>query len=160
MSLVTPQQLARRAPTLELINAEVSASLTRQVALGSRLDSGCVFVAAYAGAAAAFLASRPFQPVLAGLAFAALAIATAFAILACSVRLKHDVPEPRGLFTGYVTTSRTQALAALTASRVEAFERNARCYTNKVRRWWISLAFLAAGMTLLILALASVGRQL
>jgi len=155
MRSVTPQPLARHTPPLELINAEMSASLARQVALGNRLDTRSAIVAGYAGAAAFFLASRPFQPVLAGLAFAAFAAAAAFGILACSVRLRHEVPEPRRLFSDYVTRSRTQTLAALAASRVEAFERNARSYASKVRRWWMSLAFVAAGMTLAVFALAS-----
>ncbi len=159
MSPVTPQQLARRAATLELINAEISASLARQAALGNRVDTRSVVIVGYAGAAAAFLASRHFQPVAAGLAFAALAAAAAFGILAYSVRLHLDVPEPRRLFSEYLIRSRTQTLAALAASRVEAFERNARDCARKARRWWISLAFLAAGMTLMIPALTSTSRS-
>jgi hypothetical protein len=70
---MTPQQLEERAPTLELINAEITASIARQASSGRNLDTKAVLLIGYAGAAASFLATRHVQPVLAALAYAAYA---------------------------------------------------------------------------------------
>jgi hypothetical protein len=155
MSLVTPQQLAVHAGNLELINAEITASLARQAASGDRIDSKAVFLVGYAGAASSFLATRHFQPVLAGFAFGSYAAAAFFGIWAYSVRLVSDVPEPRRLFSQYLARPRSQTLAALAATRVQAFEANTGSHSSKARRWWISLCFVSAGMVLMVLALTS-----
>ena len=94
VSAISPETLEAQADTLELINAEVAASLARQSASGDRLDTKSVFLVGYAGVAASFLATRHFQPVLGALAFSAYAAAAAFGVLAYSVRLHKDVPEP------------------------------------------------------------------
>lgn len=75
--------------------------------------------------------------------------------LGLAVRLHQAVPEPRRLFTEYLPKSRAQTLAVLAATRVEAFEGNARGHARKARRWWISLASLAVGLILMIFALTS-----
>jgi len=153
MSPMTPQQLASHASNVELINAEVSAALARQSAAGDRLDSKSGFLVGYAGAAASFLATRPYQPVLAAFAFGLFGAAAALGILAYSVRSQRDVPDPRRLMSHYLPMPRTQTLAALAAARVTAFEANASKQRNKARFWWASLGCVASGMILMILAL-------
>jgi len=155
MSPMTSRQLASHADNLQLVNDEVSASLARQAASGDRIDSKSVFLVGYAGAASSFLATRHAQPVLAGAAFAAFAAAAVFGILAYSVRIHNDVPEPRRLVNHYLVMPRTQTLAALAAARVIAFDANAAKHQSKARRWWISLGCVAGGMILMILALTS-----
>jgi len=152
---MTPQQLEERAPTLELINAEITASIARQASSGRNLDTKAVLLIGYAGAAASFLATRHAQPVLAAFAYAAFAAAFAAGIWAAAVREYQDVPEPRRLFTEYLARSRAEALAALAASRVGAFESNTRKQARKARGWWLSLGCLAVGMTLMLFALTS-----
>jgi multidrug transporter EmrE-like cation transporter len=154
MHPMTERQLERRAETLELLNSEISASLERQAASGGRVDNKAVLLVGYAGAAASFLATRHAQPILAAVAYAAFAATAVLGLLAYSVRLYQDVPEPRHLFSAYLKRSRPQTLAALAATRVQAFEGNVASQARKARRWWLSLACLALGMVLMILALA------
>jgi hypothetical protein len=100
-------------------------------------------------------ASRHAQPVLAAFAYAAFGACVAAGIWTYAVRLYHDVPEPRRLFTDYLPKSRAQILATLAATRVSAFENNVPKNARKARRWWISLGSLVIGMTLMLLALTS-----
>lgn len=155
MSQMTPEQLEDHGDALELLNTEITASLARQAGSGQRLDTKAVLLVGYAGAAASFLATRHAQPVLAGLAYAAFAVCAATGIWAYAVRIYQDVPQPRRLFTDYLLRTKVQTLAALAATRVQAFENNAPKQRQKARRWWISLASLAIGMTLMLLALTS-----
>jgi multidrug transporter EmrE-like cation transporter len=155
MSPMTPQQMEERAPTLELINVEITASIARQATSGRNLDTKAVLLIGYAGAAASFLATRHAKPVLAAFAYAAYAAAAAAGIWVAAVRVYQDVPEPRRLFTEYLARSRAETLAALAASRVDAFESNTRKQARKATAWWISLGCLAAGMILMILAASS-----
>ncbi len=152
MSDVTPEQLKGQTETLELINSEVTASLARQSDSGSKIDTKAVALVGYAGAASSFLATRHAQPALAVLAYAAFAAAAGFGVSAYAVRLYQNVPEPRHLFTGYMARSKAETLAALAATRVEAFESNIPSYARKRRRWWISLFSLAIGLILMILS--------
>jgi hypothetical protein len=155
MNDVTPAQLQQHAETLELINNEVITSLSRQSDAGSSIDTKAVILVGYAGAGSAFLATRHAEPVLAALAYAAYGIAAVFGVWAYAVRLYQDVPEPRQLFNDYLARPKAQALAALAATRVEAFESNNRKHVRKARRWWISVVSLIAGGTLMLLALTS-----
>jgi multidrug transporter EmrE-like cation transporter len=152
---MTPRQLAERAPTLELINAEITASIARQASSGRNLDTKAVLLIGYAGAAASFLATRSSQHVLAAVAYAAYAAAAGTGIWSAAVRVYQDVPEPRRLFTEYLARSRAETLAALAATRVDAFESNSRKQARKATGWWISLGCLAVGMILMILAVSS-----
>jgi hypothetical protein len=160
MNHMTPQQmqhrLQHRAETLELLNAEITASLDRQAASAQRLETKSVLLVGYAGAAASFLATRHNpQHLLAALAYLAFGASAGAGIWAYAVRLYQDVPEPRRLFTTYLPKSRPQTLAALASTRVEAFEANAAKRARKARRWWISLASLTLGMALMIAALTA-----
>jgi hypothetical protein len=93
--------------------------------------------------------------VLAAFAYAAYAAAAATGIWSAAVRVYQDVPEPRRLFTEYLARSRAETLAALAASRVDAFESNTRKQARKATGWWISLGCLAVGLILMILAVSS-----
>lgn len=152
---MTPKQLENRTANLELINAEITASLARQAGVGQRLDTKAVLLVGYAGAASAFLATRPAQHVLAVLAYVAYGACAISGILAYAVRFYRDVPEPRRLFTGYMSSSRAHTLAALASTRVEAFEQNVPKHRQKARLWWISVGSLSIGMTLMIFALST-----
>jgi dienelactone hydrolase len=144
-----------REPALELINTEITASLDRQADASQNIDNKAVLLVGYAGAAAAFLATRHSQHVLGALAFAGYAISAATGTLAYAVRTRQDVPTPRRLFTAYHDKPEADILTALAATRVQAFEKNARKHHRKVLLWWLSLASLASGMILMIAALTS-----
>lgn len=153
MDEVTSGQLEQHAATLELISTEVTASLARQSDAGGSIDTKAILLVGYAGAGSSFLATRHAEPVLAALAFAAYGLAAGFGIWAYAVRLYQDVPEPRYLFNAYLVSPKPQALAALTATRVEAFESNARQHVRKARRWWLSMISLVVALALMLLAL-------
>lgn len=154
-SRAAPAQLDGQDVTLELINSEITASLARQAGASQRLDTKAVLIVGYAGFAASFMATQHPRLVLAAVAYGAYAAAAGLGIWAYAVRIYQDVPEPRRLLTGYLSKPRAQVLAVLAATRVTAFEANARKHTRKVRLWWISLSCLGIGTTLMIAALAS-----
>ncbi len=153
MNHVIPDEPEDHAEVLELINAEVSASLARQSDSAARVDTKAVVLVGYAGAASSFLATRHAQPVLATFAYVAYGMAAAFGIWAYGLRSYQQVPDPRWLLNEYWTRPKAQALAALAAERVAAFEGNAWRHWRKARLWWMSLASLALGMTLTVLSL-------
>lgn len=155
MTNISLDQLEDHAETLELINTEVTASLSRQSDAARNIDTKAIALVGYAGAAATFLATRHPQAVLATFAYAAYALAALFGIWSYAVRGHHNVPYPRGLFNEYWTRPRAEALAALAATRAEAFETNAEEHRRKARRWWLSLAALTIGVTLMVLSLTS-----
>lgn len=155
MNEAAPDQLERHAETLELINTEVTASLTRQFSSAQSIDTKAITVVGYAGAAAAFLATRHAEAILAAFAYAAYGLSAVFGMWTFALRTYTDVPRPRDLFNGYWTRPKARVLAALAATRVKAFESNIKEEQRKRRRWWLSVASLAAGMTLMILSLTS-----
>jgi hypothetical protein len=142
------------AQTMELINAEITASLARQSESGARIDTKAIVLVGYAAAAASFLVTRHVQPVLAGLAYTGYAAAVSFGIWSYAVRSYEDVPTPRNLFTAYWDRDRTDVLAALAAARVPAFESNAAKHDRKARLWLVSLLTLMVGVVLMLLSLA------
>jgi hypothetical protein len=153
MDDVSHDQLLQHIETLELINVEVTASLARQSDAGNSIDTKAVILVGYAAAGASFLATRHAEHVLAILAYAAYAIAAGFGVWAYAVRLYQEVPEPRRLFNGHLARPKAQVLAALAATRVEAFESNDHKHSRKARLWQISVISLIVGITLMILAL-------
>ena len=155
MSEVTPDELEHHAETLDLINTEVAASLARQFDAGASIDTKAAILVGYAAAASSFLATRHAEPVLAALAYVAYGVAAAFGLWAYAVRLYQDVPDPRQLFNRYLARPKVQVLAAVAATRVQAFENNALKQARKARRWWASVASLAIGVVLMILAMTS-----
>jgi hypothetical protein len=150
-----PEDLTRHAETLELINNEVTARLAAQVDSAASIDTKAGILVGYAGAAASFLATRHAQPVLAALAYIAFGAAAGFGIWAYAIRKVYGaVPKPRRLFTEYRARPKAEVLAALAATRVKAIESNGTELDLKVKRWWISLGTLSAGMVLMISAIA------
>jgi hypothetical protein len=146
--------LTLHAETLELINNEVTARLAAQVDSATGIDTKAGVLVGYAGAAASFLATRHAQPVLAALAYVAFGAAVGFGVWAYAIRKVYGaVPKPRKLFTQYRERPKAEVLAALAATRVLAIERNGTELDLKVKRWWISLGALAAGMVLMISAI-------
>jgi hypothetical protein len=154
MNEMTTDDLNRHAETLELVNAEVTASLAAQFDASAKIDTKAAILVGYAGAAASFLATRHAQPVVAALAYAAFGVAAGSGIWAYAVTFYGDVPKPRTLFTRYRARSKAEVLAALAATRVKVVESNAPKLDRKVKRWWVSLGALAVGMTLMISAIA------
>src|SRR5258708_33807702 len=147
-----PDKVEAQVETLELIHAEVTASLAQQSDSGAKIDTKAVVLVGYAGAAATFLATRhgQTQPVLADLAYAAYAVAAGCGIGVFAVTFSTIVPDPRSLFEGYSERSKAATLAGLAATRVLAFESNDSIHKQKARRWWTSLVALALGMTLML----------
>jgi hypothetical protein len=150
---VTSEDLEGQAETLELINAELAARLDRQANSDAKIDTKAIALAGYVVVAASFLATRHPQPVLAGLAYAAYVVALGFGVLAYAAGSYRDVPSPRRLFNGYAKRPKAQALAALAAERVKAFEANATRHERKALFWRISLASLAVGVTLMVVSI-------
>ena len=146
-------QLENHTETLELINTEVTAGLARQSDAAKNIDAKAIVLVGYTGAAATFLATRHPQAILAVLAYGAYALAAALGIWAYSVHGHHNVPYPRELFNRYWTRSKSEALAALAATRAEAFDSNTEELKRKAKRWWLSLAALAIGIVLMVLSL-------
>jgi hypothetical protein len=153
MSDVTSNNQQFDADTLDLINTEVTARLARQSDAGSQIDNKAVVLVGYAGAAALFLATRRFQPVLGGIAFAAYAAASGLGIWVYAVGTYQDVPDPRPLFNKYAIRPKLDALRALAAARVEVFESNVPKHQRKVLRWRVSLAALMLGVILMVASL-------
>jgi hypothetical protein len=153
MSEEAPVQVPQHDDTLELINTEVTASLARLSDSGSSIDTKAAILVGYAGVAASFLATRHSQPVLAALAYAAFGLTVAFGIWAYAVRLYQDVPDPRQLFNDYYLQPKARVLAALAATRAEAYESNADKHASKAKRWWLCVLSLIVGIILMILAL-------
>lgn len=140
--------------TLALINAEIAAALTRASDSSSRIDNKAIVLVGYAAAAASFLATRHPQPILAATAYIAYALAAALGIWAYAVQTYTDAPDPDALFTLYWDQPQADVLAALAATRAQAFKANTRKRAQKRQRWWASLTSLAAGIILMILAIA------
>lgn len=150
---VTPEELVTAEETLELINSELADRLARQAASSAKIDSKATVLTGYALAAASFLATRHPQPVLAGFAYAAYALAAGLSIGANAVGPYRDVPAPRSLFNRYATRPRAETLAALGATRVRVFEDNARRHAHKGRLWLAAAGVLSAGVVLMISAI-------
>ena len=155
MSEGAPAPSPQYDDTLELINAEVTASLARLSDSGSSIDTKATILVGYAAAAATFLATRHAELILAALAYAAFGLAAGFGIWAFAVRLYQDAPEPRQLFSGYHAQPKGRVLAVIAATRVEVFENNARKHARKAQRWWLSVLSLVVGITLMLIALIS-----
>jgi hypothetical protein len=155
MSESKSEDLNRQAETLELINNEVTATLATQFNSAAKIDTKAAVLVGYAGAAASFLATRHAQPVVAALAYVAFGAAASFGIWAYAVSFYGDVPKPRTLFTRYRARAKAEVLVALAATRVKVIESNVSKLDQKVKRWWISLGTLAAGMVLMVSAIAS-----
>jgi hypothetical protein len=141
--------------TLDLINNEITARLARQYDSVTSIDTKAVVLVGYAGTAAAFLTTRHAQPVLATLAYVAFAVASGFGIWAYAVTNYTEVPTPGKLYEKYRQKPKADVLAALAATRADAFVDNKALLEWKLARWWISLASLAVGMTLMIFSLTS-----
>jgi hypothetical protein len=89
------------------------------------------------------------------MAYVAFAIASTCGIWAYRLRSYRDVPTPRQLFNEYMARPKADTLAALAATRVEAFESTAPKHRQKARLWRISLATLAVGVTLMVVSVTS-----
>jgi hypothetical protein len=155
MSKATHARPQPEADTLELINAEITDCLARQSDLSARIDNKAIVLVGYAGAGAAFLATRHVQPVLAALAYAAYAVAAGFGIWAYAVGLYYDVPQPKNLYNSFHERPKADVLAVLAATRAQAFEINAPKRGRKARRWWVSLVSLIVGVILMLLSLGT-----
>jgi hypothetical protein len=153
MSDVTNKRPELQADTLELINSELTDRLARQAEASAQIDTKAALVVGYVAAASAFLAVRHSQPLLTWLALAAFAVAAGFGIGSYAVSAYQEVPDPRRLFNQYAPRPKSDALAALAARRVGAFEGNASRNQRKARLWWVSVAALMIGVVLMFAAL-------
>jgi hypothetical protein len=153
MSDVTNKGAELQADTLELINSELTDRLAREAEASAQIDTKAALVVGYVAAASAFLAVRHSQPVLTWLALAAFAVAAGFGIATYGVTRYKEAPDPRRLFNHYASKPKSEALAALAARRVGAYEINASRNERKARLWWVSLVALVIGVVLMFAAL-------
>ncbi|MFF3326406.1 hypothetical protein [Streptomyces sp. NPDC002889] len=144
---MTPQELSAQEPTLELINSELESRLARQSDVGSKIDTKAVFLVGFAATAAQFLASRSAQPLLAGAAFVAYAVAIGFGVAVFHLADYEDI-EPRQVLEHHARSTKGETLVQLAATRVGMFEKNSAAHRRKARRWTISLTALVAGIAL------------
>jgi hypothetical protein len=145
--------------TFELINAELAERLKRQIDSGKSIDTKAGILVGFASAAAQFLATRHPQPVLAGVAFTAYALAFLFGVWTFAVAAYKDVPVPRWLFEHYLLRSKRDTLSYLAGARVKMFEANEKKHKRKAKRWWISLGFLAVGLVFSVVAIVQDGEH-
>jgi hypothetical protein len=153
MNDVTNKGSQPHADTLELINSELIGRLDRQTQASAQIDTKAGLLVGYAAVAASFLATRHSQPALTWMAFAAFAVSAGFGVASYAVGAYEEVPVPRHLFNEYVHRPRSDALAALAARRVGAFESNLPRHKRKAARWRISLIALMLGIAFMFGAL-------
>ncbi|WP_256096503.1 hypothetical protein [Streptomyces sp. LUP30] len=149
---MTPAELEAQKDTLELLNNEVAARLTRQSDSLAKIDTKSVFLIGFAATAAQFLATHKHHDVLAYCAFAAYAITLLAGVQTMRVAEHKDL-EPRVILTDNVGFPKSQALAALAATRASIFEENQRRHEMKARYWAVSLSTLVVGLGLSTVAL-------
>ena len=138
---------------LELINEEIRHSLDKQSDAITKIDTKAVVLVGYTVAVLSFLVTRHPQLELAISAYVAFALAIASGIFSYAVGKFKDAPEPRNLFQAYMLRSKAETLAAIAATRVFAFERNAVRQRMKVQAWRVSLVALAVGVVLMLLSI-------
>ena len=157
MSDMTPddQKLKGQAETLDLINEEVTASLTQQADESAKLETKALTLVGYIGVLSAFLATRQAET---GVAFAAYSAYATAAVLDITVFMSGPglrmAATPRDLYANYSEQNRVTTLKALTAARVQAFEVNREKLLRKARLAQISVIFLVVGVGLMALAIA------
>lgn len=134
--------------TLELINAELTDRMKRQAESGGRVDTKATFLVGIVTLAVPFVSGRPTASAFAIAAYCAYAVAFGMAVAAAAPVRFLDTPGPRTLLNQSANTSRSKALALLIAARIKAIEFNTNKHRRKVSFWWISVAALAAGVTL------------
>jgi len=149
----SPDESEMQVETLELINAELVGRLARQAESMSKIDTKATALTGIAIAAASFLSTREADSVLAGLAYVSYAAAGGLSFAANAVASYQDAPTPRPLFNKYAAATRTATLAALSATRVKAFEANVPRHARKGRLWAASAGALALGVVLMISAI-------
>jgi Ca2+/Na+ antiporter len=153
MGDVQSKKIDAQVETLEVINAEIIDSLARQSESSARIDSKAVILVGYVAVVSSFLATHHAETILAICAYGAYALAAVFGIWAYAVSSHDDAPDPRKLFNGYMMRSKADTLAAVAATRVIIFERNAPKHKRKARAWQISLVALAIGTTLMLISI-------
>lgn len=144
---MTPQELEDQKETLELINSELAARLTRQADSGAKVDAKAIFLVGFAATAAQFLASRSFEPFTGAVSFAAYAGAIGFGISVFNLAEYDDI-KPREVLDTYARSEKGATLGALAGTRVGMFEKNARLHQRKTKRWTVALVAVAAGIVL------------
>lgn len=150
---MTPDELEGHSDTLELINSELVARLDRQTDSSAKIDTKAIVLAGYVVAAVSFFVTQHPQAVLASLAYAAYVLTFSLNVCAFAVGSARDVPDPRRLLNGYGMRTKAEALGALAAERVKAFEANAYRHRRKARLWQASLVSLAMGAAFMVLAI-------
>lgn len=150
--MTTPEELGIQAETLELIKDEVEGRFIRQLDSLNAIDTKAGLVVGYALTAAAFLATRDAQPVLAGLAYGAYAVAAGYGVAALAVRYYQDVGV-RALLNLHAKQSKTAALMTVTANQIKQVEFNNGILQRKAWQWWISLLALMLATLLLVAAI-------
>lgn len=156
MNHMTPNERdpADQAETLDLINAEVTASLTQQADASAKLETKALTLVGYVGVLSAFLATRNAQPVAAGCAYLAYAIAAGLDIAAFMLGPELRLAaSPGKLFDGFLQRSKIETLEALVTTRVKAFDYNQIKLERKARFAQISLIFLVGGVLLMAVAI-------
>jgi hypothetical protein len=137
------------ADGLEFIYSEIAAAHDRQSDALDKIDAKTVLVVGYALGAGVFLATQHGEFVLAVLAYLALALAVAFAVLAYMVRAYEEI-KPRSLFEKYYNRNKSDIIVTLAATRVKHYERNRALLRVKAVHWRRSLAALIVGSLLMI----------
>ncbi|MGW6263330.1 hypothetical protein [Streptomyces sp. NPDC055085] len=149
---MTPAELEAQKETLELLNGEVAARLTRQSDSLAKIDTKAVFLIGFAATAAQFLATHKHHNVFAYCALFVYAVALLAGVWTIRVAEHRDL-EPRPMLAAYVGLPKSRVVAALAASRATVFEENQRLHEKKACYWAVSLYSLIVGLGLSTVAL-------
>jgi hypothetical protein len=149
---MTQQELDAQVQTLELINNEMAARLARQSDSIGKVDTKAVVVVGFVATAAQFLAAHKPQPILAGIAFAAYAVALVAGVLAFRVAEYKDLEADR-LLEDNARRTKAQALMQLAATRSGIFVENRAQLNRKGTCWTVSLCAVSVGLVLSTVAL-------
>ena len=148
-----------QSDTWELINGELTSRLARQDQSSSRIETKATLVVGFAATATQFLATQhPSNAVLASTAFVAYA-ASFFSGLGAIMISRYREIEPRALLDNYAARTKAEVIGRLASVRVLAYEHNAARLRRKAILWWVSLVFLAAGLTLSAVAIVHTGSH-
>jgi hypothetical protein len=146
------QEIQSANPTLHFINTEIGAALDRQSHALDQIEAKTAVVVGYAVAAAAFLATRPFEWILGVAGYLMLALSVGYAIRSYWTGRYPEI-SPSELFNRYYDKEVDDVVRAVAASRALHYDQTAKTLHTKVGSWNRSLRALVAATALMVAAL-------
>jgi hypothetical protein len=157
LSVISPDVLD--STTLRLTYDEVKGRSARLADSSSRVDGKATTILGFISAVALFLASQKASGGWKLSAFALLALAAIFGILAMRPRTFMDAPEPDALIEHVLPRGQEAALLLLIHASRGAFNTNKATHARKAKYWHVSAWLFTAGVALTIAALVFGGSD-